>query len=750
MNHDVFISFCRKDVRIAKALYRALCRYQVPSTFVDEVKDDVTVRHIDKFAVCPLNNQCDESVENSDCLVVLCSHDSIMAGAQEECKINACVKRFIALGRKDRIIPVVIDDTSDVAANPIVIPRVITDAKIPLVRLDERNRRGFRQTLLTVICRILNLQPDQAERLIVFDNNFRRHRRYIALGILGVLLAGTFFIDSERTVVRYYSNYVDSYGLPEGIFPLDASELEHRNVHYRFEYEGFQFGSSPHADSAGWCIWNLVGIRRQLVRVVQANSHGYPVKSQHPEHASHPEIQDFQYDGGRLCKIGMFHHSRDEAMPECEGSVLLSNLLPRNALQAFGRDHEIVNGFLCFSGPCGNPANFDGCHIEEMLSAVDRLAGISRRFVCRDTDGRAEKGLFFNCFLNNVQDGNGVYGFQSKFDSMGRPTEIRFLGRKSGVIACKADFHGVDGLRFQYEERNLRKIEYLGQCQSATNSLNDRMICVFDYDSFGNNIWCRVINGSGEMVCGNDEINPCGKGNAGFDAEYDSFGNMIRLSFVRTSDELGDSVSRCTEIRREYDEFGNMVKESFLGADGRLVLCEEGFATIVWAFEGYGNPIKVSYLGLDDKLTLHKDGNAGLIYHTNSDSSSSMEAFDTKECSVSPCLVAVVSDVSPGLSAEKSGIRQGDIVCKFNMYDMLEAENACEVFAPIRASKKRRKEIVLARKVGADYEIHRYSFPAGMIGMGTDVKYIYDHEKLARAYKTFHSREKEKRLSVND
>ena len=220
--------------------------------------------------------------------------------------------------------------------------------------------------------------------------------------------------------------------------------------------------------------------------------------------------------------------------------------------------------------------------------------------------------------------------------------------------------------------------------------------------------------------------------------------------FVRTSDESDDGVSRHAEIRREYDEFGNVVKESFFDADGKLILCEEGFATVVRVFKGYGNPIKVSYLGLDDKLTLHKDGNAGLIYHTSPDALSSIEAFDIMECSLSPWLVAIVSDVSPGLSAEKNGIKQGDIVCKFNMYDMREAENACEVFAPISASKKRGKEIVLARKVGTDYEIRRYSFPAGMIGMEAGVKYIYDHEKLAQAYNAFHCREKEKMGSSND
>ena len=100
---------------------------------------------------------CREDGSDVDCLVIVCSRDSTQVGTEEGDRINACVESFIALGRKDRIILVVIDDTSDIAANPTDIPRVIADTKIPLVRLDARNRMGFRQTLLTVICRILNL-----------------------------------------------------------------------------------------------------------------------------------------------------------------------------------------------------------------------------------------------------------------------------------------------------------------------------------------------------------------------------------------------------------------------------------------------------------------------------------------------------------------------------------------------------------------------------------------------------------------
>lgn len=736
--YDVLIYCCDKGMRFAKALHHALRRYRVPADFADEVKNDVTVRHVDRFKVCPLCNICDENAEKSDFLIVVCSPVSVEEGEQEAEKLNVCVENFIAAGRKDKIIPVVVGE--DGANSLAYIPNAIAREKIPLVRLASRNRKEFRKVLLTVVCRMLNLQPKQFERLVVGDSGLRQRRNRMMAGVLAALLAGLFFIDSERTVLKFYANYVDSYGLPEGISPLDAAELERRNIHYRFEYEGFQFGSSPHADSADWCVWNLFGMRRKLVRVVQANSHGYPARSLHPEHVSRPEIQHFLYDGNRLRKIDMFHHSRDELKPELEGSVLFSNLSPDTAENVFGCRREIVNGSLLFSTANGNLANFDGRCIQEAASQISRLAGISRHFICRDAFGREEKRLFLNAFHNNVPDRDGVYGYQSEYDGLGRPIIKRILGRKAGTIARNVDYHGIGEIRFHYNQGNLIRIEYCaGLDAAATDKSNAAAICTYDYDSFGNNIRCRVVNG-------NDEIAFCGKENSGFDAAYDDFGNLEKLLFVRTAKEqtTADNGNKpdvanagYVEIRREYDECGNIVKESFFDSDGNLAFCEEGFATVRFEYEGYGNPTKVSYFGLDDMPVLHKDGNAGFVYHVCPDYSCTLEAFDTEHNSISSHLVATVADVFPGLPAENSGIKAGDIICRFGMYDMLEAGNACEAFMPIQASKRNCKDVFLARKVNGDYEIRQYRFPAGMIGIETGAKYIYDNENLVRAYAAF-------------
>ena len=54
----------------------------------------------------------------------------------------------------------------------------------------------------------------------------------MALMVSIAATGGLLVWDALRTVKNYYADYVDSFGLPEGIFPLEESELQHRQYHY--------------------------------------------------------------------------------------------------------------------------------------------------------------------------------------------------------------------------------------------------------------------------------------------------------------------------------------------------------------------------------------------------------------------------------------------------------------------------------------------------------------------------------------
>ena len=174
--------------------------------------------------------------------------------------------------------------------------------------------------------------------------------------------------------------------LPEGIFPFNESDLAHRHVYYRFEYRGFQHGKSSYADSADWCIWNMFGFRRRLVRVVQANSRGYPHKWEHAEYFNRPQIQDFMYDRDlRLREIRYGRYNGEGNEPHLDKRIELWD------------EGDVKNGLIKFFANKGQLGFAYGAAQTTFDPAGDTLSGkseITQHLVQRDTETRYsnEKG----------------------------------------------------------------------------------------------------------------------------------------------------------------------------------------------------------------------------------------------------------------------------------------------------------------------------------------------------------------------
>lgn len=219
--------------------------------------------------------------------------------------MNDEVKRFIALGRVNRIVPVIVDGIPNTGDERECFCPALRETEISAVELKRGTRLERRHEFLRLVAKLLDLEPAQ---LIKEDEEELRKERILRflcwLPAILLGLAGAIFVwDALRPVENYYANYVDSYGLPEGIFPLSKDVLHGRHIHYRFEYRGIRFGKSIHADSADWSFINLFGCQRVLRRVVQANSAGFPIEWGHTEYSDRPPIQEFAdadaYDDGR-------------------------------------------------------------------------------------------------------------------------------------------------------------------------------------------------------------------------------------------------------------------------------------------------------------------------------------------------------------------------------------------------------------------------------------------------------------------
>ena len=429
----------------------------------------------------------------------------------------------------------------------------------------------------------------------------RRLKRVIwGLGSLLLFLGlgiAAFFWDANRVVTNYYANYVDSFGLPEGIFPLKESDTAHRHIHYRFEYKGFQRGKSPHTDSADWCVWNMFGFRRRLVRVIQANSRGYPCKWNHTEYSDRPQIQDFAYEESACClreiRCGRFNgEGRD---PYLERRIELWN------------DGGVTNTLVkFFIGE--NVLGFAyGTGAEKVIDSSDGKSlgknDITQHLVQYDANGRVTRRLFLNLYGNNVPNGDGLYGFSYEYDDLGRQKAQWYLFRDGDGFSRRANKAGVAGRRYEYVGRNMRKVEYVDTEGRPTSGPNGWMVCADSFDEFDNNTESWYFDAKG-----NKSI--CTDGYAGCRAEYDAFGNLVRLEFLATDGKPTLHKNGYAEVRLEYDVRGNMTKMAYLGVDGKPTLLKDGYAEMHMEYDSRGNRTRESYFGEDGNLTLLKDGYA--------------------------------------------------------------------------------------------------------------------------------------------
>ncbi len=629
-----FISYNHRDEKWAKRLQYKLHHYRLPAIARKEIGEDVRIRpvfrYVSNLSLGDLKSNLSKELEESKYLIVICSPNSAQPNIRGEHWVNDEINRFIALGRKNRIIPVIVAGTpnsGDVSTE--CFPPALRTADIAGADLSTGSRAERRDSFLKIVAKLLELKPDQLIRLT--EREDRRHRVVKWLCIAPILLLGVFgglfAIDSNRTVKNYYADYVDSFGLPEGIFPLKKSDTTHRNVHYRFEYCGFQLGKSPHADSADWCIWKMLGLRRRLVRVVQANSHGLPCKRWQLEY-DRPQMQDFTYDNKfRLCEIRYGRYNGEGREPYLEKRIELST------------ENGVVNGLLQFFSSEGR---LDKAYAMASTTESDDLfsakSEITQHVIKRDPRGRVEQRLFLNLLGANVPDGDGLYGFGYEYDDFGRQTAQWYLHRDGNEFLRHPNKKGVAGVKYEYHERNMRKIEYVNQNGSPVIGPHGWMVIVSDFDKNDNVVKTLRYDERRNRICGKGcyaeermEYDECGNmtkvkylgidgkltlvqdGYAELRCEYDTRGNQTKESYFDVDGKPTLHKNGCVAVLREYDACGNETRRQYLGVDGSPALIQNGYAELRCEYDTRGNQTKESYFGVDGKPILLQDGYAAVL-----------------------------------------------------------------------------------------------------------------------------------------
>lgn len=256
-----FISYKREDEKWAKWLQNKLESYKLPSVIRKELpRLPKRIRPIfrDKtdLGAGILAESLRGELEMSQYLIVICSPHA----AQAEW-VGKEISEFTAMGRADRIIPFIVDGEPNSKNPKTECFNPVLKQSIPELLGINIHEISKDQAFIKVVAKLLNLR---------FDTLWNRHsrlqkrRRIMAICASIVLLMGLVFMwDYNRVTYEYYADYVDRWGVPEGVLKLDKEEVGVRNHSYRFEYERIPFGEPNAFD------W-------RLAKVLYINSAGRP------------------------------------------------------------------------------------------------------------------------------------------------------------------------------------------------------------------------------------------------------------------------------------------------------------------------------------------------------------------------------------------------------------------------------------------------------------------------------------------
>ncbi len=647
-----FISYNHLDEKWAKRIQYQLQHYRLPALARKEMGQDVKIRpvfrYVTNLALGDLRENISKELEASKYLIVICSPNSAQPNIQGKHWVNDEVKRFIDLGRRNRIIPVIVGGKPNVGGEEECFPPALRGADIAGVDVTSGSKRERRNAFLKIVAKLLDLRPDMLTRYVEEEDRSIRRRFWWRLLPLFLLLAlgGLFAWDSCRTVTRYYADHVDSYGLPKGIFPLGKSKIPGRHIHYRFEYRGYGWGKSIHADSSGRSFFRPLGFYRVLRRVVQSNSNGTPVEWDNAEYADRPPVQEFDYEkdwpnvGKRVRKI-IYR----------QGTGKLERRLELDE----GMDGT-VNGLVKFyeveTGNAMPMFEKSGMTTLSWNEGLRNRTTISQHAIERNGEGEKIRVTFLNVYGREVADDDGIYGYDFLLGEQGRQVEQWYRGLNAdGEMARVVNKIGVGGKKYMYSGSRLVRVEYVDSTGRPTRGPHGWMVYVGKFDANDREIEGHLYDEKGI-------ISLCDNGYAEVRSEYDTFGNMTRRSYFGVDGKLtlhkdgyagwiaeydahglemrsvwigvdGKPTlhNDCyAETRSEYDARGNMTKSSYFGVDGKLTLSKDGIAEWIAEYDARGNETKESYFGVDGKPTLHKDGYAGWIAEYDA------RGNETKEC----------------------------------------------------------------------------------------------------------------------
>lgn len=385
--------------------------------------------------------------------------------------------------------------------------------------------------------------------------------------ILILLIGGFLTWDYFRTKVDYYKDYVEVYGVPEGIGSLSNREMSHRAASYRFEYT-----------------------RHKLRRVSYVNSKGKLV--------DHHETEDVD----RIVDMTLTY-------TEGTGKIDAAKYMDRSGKVLYVKDYD-SNFKTCtfkLDDELGTEMTLTGkTELFQSAFNVNSNGGkgkISKYILEYDDKGYLTKVEYAGFGNVRVPNGEGIFGKRYVNDEKGRVIEEHYLGKDGKP---KSTSFGLGIKRFTYDDDdNVVKFEYLTAEGKPSSDGNNCPVVLLTYDKWGNRQTERYTDAKGNPMVRTDITL------AGLNYEYNDDGTERRRTYIGIDGGYAYYKGVAGQIS-EYDENGYVTKITYVDDKNKAAYYSEDpendesaitYSSIVVKNDDKGNPLEVKYLNAEGKLS---------------------------------------------------------------------------------------------------------------------------------------------------
>ena len=392
-----------------------------------------------------------------------------------------------------------------------------------------------------------------------------RKKYYIIGACAAVLLLVFFVVDFNRTKVRYYKDYVEEWGVPQGVGRVSASAKKHMTRLYRFEYK-----------------------QGKLRRMSHINGQGSLVDDTESERNDRPVDMRLGYSaGGRLVKAKVY--SRGGRVEYVKSyNEKMNNV-------TFRYDDEYETEKRLGSRTIG--------YVHAMLNDEPR-GQISHYLLSYDKNGYVDTLRYANSSNRRCSDQDGIYGRVYVRDDKGRVIEESYLGYDN---TPKGTPWGLGKKLFTYDKKdNLVQVKY--QTVDGEPALDAKEgVCIYEleYDKHGN-----LLRGIHKAADGSLMI-PGLMGYSVAQMTYDNHGNIVKVDYLGVDEAPITRADGYSSMVRRCDKNGYSEWASMRDANGQICLCSEGYAILRTVNDERGNQLEMWYYDADSALVITASGYAG-------------------------------------------------------------------------------------------------------------------------------------------